>query len=304
MKPLFLSYKEMAALGFMLLGILLTTSDFFEQEVELASGVVASVNGEPIETWQYSELLSKLAQASGYDSGYSEHQKKQILDLLIEEYALAQHAIEQGLIHKEPRLRKALASAVGQWLDAETPVATPTVAQLERYYQDNLPQFHRSEQFRFDHYVLRCNNICSELQLASANQKLTQLLINKRDVLAEFKSDSLLLAQELNRQASSKKELHHKYGAKLSEMVTAMAVGEISSLLQGNGQYQVFRLIDKVVEPVKNFEQVREQVTQRWYEQQQRLAYRKLIDEIRRSAEVEVSEQEITLAIQRAQPQG
>lgn len=105
----------------------------------LPAGAVASVNGVPIREEEYVRLVAALA--SDRRSPLGDDDRRHVLDRLIEEELLVQHAVDLGLLHTDRRVRGDLVSAVLGSVGAAADLVEPSASELESFYADNADYF-------------------------------------------------------------------------------------------------------------------------------------------------------------------
>ncbi|MDJ0852458.1 MAG: peptidylprolyl isomerase [Myxococcota bacterium] len=107
----------------------------------LPDGVVARVNDTLIRDEEYQRLLAALA--SDRRSPLSDDDRLHVLDRLIEEELLVQHALDLGLVRTDRRVRADLVSAVLASLNAAADAYEPTPDEVEAFYAENTDYFAR-----------------------------------------------------------------------------------------------------------------------------------------------------------------
>jgi parvulin-like peptidyl-prolyl isomerase len=105
----------------------------------IAEGAIASVNGTPIRVEEYERLLAALA--SDRRTPLSDEDRQRVLDRLIEEELLVQHALALGLARSDRRVRADLVSAVLGSLAAASDGYQPDDAEVRTFYEQNRDYF-------------------------------------------------------------------------------------------------------------------------------------------------------------------
>jgi parvulin-like peptidyl-prolyl isomerase len=111
------------------------------EERALPPGIVARVNGTPIRAEAYQRLLAALE--SDRRSPLTDADRERVLDRLIEEELLVQHAVALGLVKTDRRVRADLVSAVLASLDAAADAYEPDDEDVAAFYADNRAYFAR-----------------------------------------------------------------------------------------------------------------------------------------------------------------
>jgi len=105
----------------------------------LAAGAVARVNGTPIRSEEYERLLAALA--SDRRAPLADEDRRRVLDRLIEEELLVQHALALGLARSDRRVRADLVSAVLGSLAAASDGYQPGDAEVREFYESQRDYF-------------------------------------------------------------------------------------------------------------------------------------------------------------------
>jgi parvulin-like peptidyl-prolyl isomerase len=108
---------------------------------ELPPGAVARVNGTLIRSEAYERLLAALA--SDRRSPLTDADRQRVLDRLIEEELLVQHAVDLGLVGTDRRVRADLVTAVLASLNAAADSYEPDDDEVVEFYAENADYFAR-----------------------------------------------------------------------------------------------------------------------------------------------------------------
>lgn len=117
-----------------------------QSDSELPAGVVARVEGVPIRSESYARLVGALA--ADRRTPLSDADRWHVLDRLIEEELLVQHAVALGLVESDRRVRGDLVSAVLASITAAAEGYEPDDAALEKFYADNRDYFAQPARLR------------------------------------------------------------------------------------------------------------------------------------------------------------
>ncbi len=112
----------------------------------LRSETAAQVNGVPILTNHFLRAVEGLA--SDRREPLSEADRRHVLNRLIEEELLVQHALELGLAQRDRRARSYLVSAVLDSIVASTDGYSPGPSEVEAFYAENGDYFARPGRLR------------------------------------------------------------------------------------------------------------------------------------------------------------
>jgi len=117
------------------------------------AGVVATVNGTPIARADLDRALEALAQDRREPAPANESSR--LLDRLIDEELLLQHAMALGLPRSDPNVRGQLVRAVVDLVVAESEADAPSDDDLRRFYEREGGYFERPEQRRVARVFVR-----------------------------------------------------------------------------------------------------------------------------------------------------
>ena len=112
----------------------------------LAEDVVARVNGTSIRRADYLRAVAALA--ADRRNPLTESDRRHVLDRLIDEELLVQHALALGLAEHDRRVRADLVSAVMGSLLAAVDGFDPSDSELARFYEENVDYFSRPGRLR------------------------------------------------------------------------------------------------------------------------------------------------------------
>jgi parvulin-like peptidyl-prolyl isomerase len=142
-------------------------------------GVAAIVNGIPIAQADLQRALD--AEAADRQDPAPPGEADRVLDRLIDEELLLQHALALGLARSDPRIRGELVRGVVDAVDAESDAEVPTDAQLQAFYAANASYFARSGRRRVARYYVRGSG---PAERARAEQIATALRAGRPPVAA------------------------------------------------------------------------------------------------------------------------
>ena len=108
---------------------------------ELGPGIVARVDGTPIREEAYDRLVAALA--SDRRSPLTDADRRRVLDRMIDEELLVQHALALGLVSTDRRVRADLVTAVLALINAGADTYSPEDDEIAAFYADNAEYFAR-----------------------------------------------------------------------------------------------------------------------------------------------------------------
>jgi len=116
---------------------------------DVPSGAVARVNGRVIRSEEYQRLVAALA--TDRRTPLTDADRQHVLDRLIDEELLVQHALDLGLARTDRRVRADLVSAVLSALNAAADAYQPGEDEVEAFYAENAEYFAKPGRLRVRH---------------------------------------------------------------------------------------------------------------------------------------------------------
>lgn len=263
---------------------LLTTP---EASDSLPDAIVARVNGTPIRTESYLRLLDALA--ADRRNPLSDADRKHVLDRLIEEELLVQHAVDLGLVRTDRRVRANLVSAILASLNATADAIEPSESELEAFYRDNLGYFRLPARWRVQEVFiaspgrgqdgtdarLRAEQVTARLRAGESIDRLREVLGDT--VVAPLPNVPLPPAK-----------LREYLGPSVLDAVRKMAPGETSEPIETPQGFHVVQLVAHVESRAPAFEDVRSQVRAEVKRRAGDKALRNRLDALRKQADIQL----------------
>jgi len=206
---------------------------------QLPDGAVALVNGTPIRSETYRQLLAALDadRRAPLDAADRRH----VLDRLIEEELLVQHAVALGLVRSDRRVRADLVSAALAGIAAAADAHEPSPEQVAAFYAENRDYFARPVRLRVrqlfvgppgDAARARAEQAVERLRAGEPIDRVSQELGDP--VLAPLPDAPLPPAK-----------LREYLGPSALEAVSALAPGEVSDPVATPQGYHVLTLVSR-----------------------------------------------------------
>jgi parvulin-like peptidyl-prolyl isomerase len=136
---------------------------------ELSSETVATVNGVPIQTSQFLRAVEGLA--SDRREALSEADRVHVLDRLIEEELLVQHALDLGLAQRDRRTRSYLVSSVLDSIVAETEGFSASPGEVQDFYAEHGDYFARPGRLRVQQVFISLGQSADAAKVAAAQAR-------------------------------------------------------------------------------------------------------------------------------------
>ncbi len=255
---------------------------------ELPTNAVAAVNGEAVRVQDYERALAALATDRRNEVG--EVEKRRILDRLIEEELLIQHAIELGLIRSDRRVRADLVSALIQSVVSEATTLEATGAQIEAFYEENLDYFTQPGRVRTRQILVRLGESRSAEKALEHAREITRRL-RAGDPFVEVKTE--LGDREVARLPDSllpPMKLREYLGPTATRTVLALEPGAVSDPVRTAGGLRVLQLLEREAERTPPLREIRAEVLVEYRRQAGDRALRSYLDELRARAEIQIVE--------------
>ncbi len=255
---------------------------------ELPTNVVAAINGEAIRVQDYERALAALATDRRNEVG--EVEKRRILDRLIEEELLIQHAIELGLMRSDRRVRADLVSALIQSVVSEATTLEATGAQIEAFYEENLDYFTQPGRVRTRQILVRLGESRSAEKALEHAREITRRL-RAGEPFVEVKTE--LGDREVARLPDSllpPMKLREYLGPTAARTVLALEPGAVSDPVRTAGGLRVLQVLEREAERTPPLREIRAEVLVEYRRQAGDRALRSYLDELRARAEIQIVE--------------
>ncbi|MCZ6822718.1 MAG: peptidyl-prolyl cis-trans isomerase [Deltaproteobacteria bacterium] len=255
---------------------------------ELPTNAVAAVNGEVVRVRDYERALAALAMDRRNEVGETE--KRRVLDRLIEEELLIQHAIELGLVRSDRRVRADLVSALIQSVVSEAATLEATRAQTEAFYQENLDYFTQPGRVRTRQILVRLGESRSAEEALKHAREITRRL-RAGEPFAEVKNE--LGDREIARLPDGllpPTKLREYLGPTAARTVIALELGAVSDPVRTAGGFRVLQLLEREPERTPPLREIQTEVLAEFRRQAGDRALRSYLDELRARAEIQIAE--------------
>jgi hypothetical protein len=230
------AYGSRALAAYIILGTLLAMSRSFTVEPNSQSShAVAIINGREISRQQFEAAV----QRSGVVTAEG---RRALLNYMVDEELLVQHAVEIGLLDTHPRLRKLV---VRRDIDATEGASTPlepSMGDVEHFYKTRAPLFAHPKRFQVEGLMLpkRGDALREQDQLELAKT----LLMSGRAAEAVAAITSMTIDKTLPVTAVTASGLAQVVGAQEAEEIMHLTPGQITAPILKDGTYYVFRLAE------------------------------------------------------------
>jgi peptidylprolyl isomerase len=260
-----------------------------EEVVALPEGAVASVNGVAILREDYQRAVAALA--SDLRAPLAADDRTRVLDRLIEEELLVQHALSLGLARSDRRVRSDLVAAVLGSINASTDGTQPDPGEVERFYREERGYFASPGRLRVAQVFVAAEPRRAEAEAQARAQEAARRL-HAGEPLESVKSQ---LGDEeiapLPDAALPPAGLRSTLGPALLAAALELEVGASSDPLRSPQGYHVLQLREREATRTPPLAEIEEQVRAEIRRRAGDRALRERLDELRARGEVRVEQE-------------
>ncbi len=251
----------------------------------LPSHAVARVNDSLIGSATYERAVAALAADSR--SVPSEADRQHVLDRLIDEELLVQHALDLELPRHDARVRADLVAAVIQALLATASDTDPSDAELEAFYQEHVDYFARPGRARIAQILVRSEPVRSpEEAFARAREAARRLRVGEPFALVKSELGDTEIAQLPDTYLSPAK-LREYLGPSATRAALALAPGGVSDPVPSSQGYTLVCSLGREPGATPELAEIEAEVRSEWVRRSGDAALRRALDDLRRRAEIE-----------------
>jgi parvulin-like peptidyl-prolyl isomerase len=255
----------------------------------LPDGAVVQVNGFPISADLYARLLGGLA-AERKTQELTLDDRQRILDRMIDEELLLQRGLELGLARTDQIIRRQIVAALTTSIKAEAEDVTPDDAELQRFCEEHMDLFTRTDRLSFAQIFFRVPSAAEDTPIRQRAEEATQRLrmgeslevVNKElgdEPVLRLPSDSL-----------PAEKIQEYLGPTATQALLALAPGEVSDPVRSGIGYHVLLLHARQPAAVPPFETIREHVLTQYRRVAGEKAVAAYVTELRKLAHVQTAE--------------
>jgi parvulin-like peptidyl-prolyl isomerase len=250
----------------------------------LPGGAVAAVNGTPIRAEEYERLLAALA--ADRRTPLDAEDRRFVLDRMIEEELLVQHAVALGLVRSDRRVRADLVSAVLAATNAAADAYDPEPQEVARFYAENADYFTRPERLHVRQIFVAAG---ADSARERARRAATRLRAGEPFAqVAEELGDELLAP--LPDAPLPPTKLREYLGPSALRAALALAPAEVSDPVETPQGYHVLELVARTRSEAPPLAEVEAQVRSEMRRREGDRLLRRRLDDLRAEADVVVSE--------------
>ncbi len=253
----------------------------------LPSHAVARVTNSVISSVEYERAVAALAADSR--SVLSEADRQHVLDRLIDEELLVQHALDLELPRHDARVRADLVAAVIQALVATASDTDPPDAELEAFYREHADYFARPGRARIAQIMVRSEPVRSQEQaLTRAREAARRLRAGEPFALVKSELGDAEVALLPDTYLSPGK-LREYLGPSAMRAALNLAPGEVSDPVVSGHGYTLVLSLGREPGVTPELAEIEAEVRSEWVRRAGDAALRGALDDLRRRAEIELS---------------
>ena len=254
----------------------------------LPAHVVARVNESLIGSAEYERAVAALARDSR--SVPSQADRQHVLDRLIDEELLVQHALDLELPRHDARVRADLVAAVIQALVATASDADPSDVELEAFYHEHIDYFARPGRARIAQILVRSEpQRSSEQALARADEVVRRLRSGEPFALVKSELGDVEVAR-LPETYLSPAKLREYLGPSATRAALSLGPGEVSDPVSSAQGYTLLLSLGRESGVTPELAEIEAEVRSEWVRRTGDAALRSALDDLRRRAEIEHAE--------------
>lgn len=258
------------------------------RDAALPTAVAASVNGHPIRIEDVERAWAALA--SDRRAPLTDTDRRFVLDRMIEEELLVQHALALGLPRSDRRVRSDLVSAVMGSLVASADGYEPSEGEIEQFYAEHAAFFARPGRARVRQVFVACEPRRPDAEAAARAAEVVHRLRAREpfEHVASELGDSVVA--EIPNAALPESELGHYLGPSAARIATSLDVGAISDAVRSAQGYHVLQSIAREPSFTPPLAEIAPLVRAEVVRAQGDRAVRERLDTLRAAAEIRIAE--------------
>ncbi len=244
----------------------------------LPDDVIAIVNDKIIPSERYRTVIQLIENDKRND--LTKADRKMALDRIIEEELLVQYAYQNGFLEADDLLRKSIVRSVVDSIVEQSVSVIPDEDELRDFYQDNLPVFTLSEQYRvviFSSQSLSDITAAKEIWQKSYDIKKLEIdipSIRQLDIPSGF---------------ISKLKLGTLIGPLLRDVVLSLKTGETSKIIETIYGHTIVTLVDKKDKIIPEYSDINEVVLQEYRRRQREKILEELLSDLKRQSDIDIN---------------
>ncbi len=265
-------------------GLVAVAMGLLSPEPDLPSHAVARVNDSLISSAEYERAIAALAGDSR--SVPSQADREHVLDRLIDEELLVQHALDLQLPRHDARVRADLVAAVIQAVVATASDTEPSEAELETFYREHVDYFARPGRARVAQIVVRAEPVRSPAEaLARARQAVGRLRAGESFALVKSELGEVEVTQLPDVYLSPAK-LREYIGPSATRAALSLVPGDVSDPVSSAQGYTLVFSLGRKPGVSPELGAIEAEVRSEWIRRAGDAELRRALDDLRGRAEI------------------
>lgn len=244
----------------------------------LPDDVIAIVNDKIIPSERYRTVIQLIENDKRDD--LTKADRKMALDRIIEEELLVQYAYQNGFLEADDLLRKSIVRSVVDSIVEQSVSVIPDEDELRDFYQDNLPVFTLSEQYRV---VIFSSQSLSDIKTA---KEIWQKSYDIKKLEIDIPSIRQL---DIPSGFISKLKLGTLIGPLLRDVVLSLKTGETSKIIETIYGHTIVTLVDKKDKIIPEYSDINEVVLQEYRRRQREKILEELLSDLKRQSDIDIN---------------
>jgi parvulin-like peptidyl-prolyl isomerase len=272
------------------LGIAMAVSSLLTpiRSAGLPGGTIAQVNGVAIYAEDYRRAIAALA-ADRRDP-IDDADRERVLDRIIDEELLVQHALQLGLARSDRRVRADLVSAVIDAQLALAGAAQPDESELREFYRENVNFFARSGRVHVRRIWISSEPRRGGTTAPSERAQRATARLRAGDAFAAVRRDQGdRVPAPIPDVALPETKLREYLGPSLARAAAGLATGEISNPIAMPDGFHVFQMIRRTPGSAPEFGVIRSEVALEFQRQAGGRALRDTLEALRAAADLTIA---------------
>jgi peptidylprolyl isomerase len=252
----------------------------------LPPDAVARVNDAVIRRDDFERALDSVA--SDRRTAIDDAQRRHVLDRLIDEELLVQHALRSGVLRSDARVRADLVASVVNTVTAEHDDAQPDDAALAAFYEAQRERFVEPGRARVRQIFFRVAALGdaddAETRARAAVERLRagEPFATLRDALGDPEPSPLPDT------ALSAAELRELLGPTVARTILNLTVDDVSDPIRSGTGFHVVQVVERAPDAAPPLSEIRDDVVAVYRRSRSEETLRAYLDELRRQADIEI----------------
>ena len=252
----------------------------------LPSDAVARVNDAIIRRDDFERAIESIA--SDRRAEIDNAQRRRVLDRLIDEELLVQHALRTGALRTDPRVRADLVAGVASVVTAEHDDAQPDDVALAAFYEANRARFVEPGRTRVRQIFFRVAALGDAADAeARARAAVDRLRAGEpfaplRDALGDPEPSPL---PDTPLRAAEMREF---LGPTVARTILGLAVDAVSDPIRSGTGFHVVQVVERAPDTAPPLSEIRDTVVSAYQQSRSEAALRAYLDDLRQQADIEI----------------